>query len=74
MLWKDSCALWAQVEPRLVSCIARRLKPEPMTEALLEAASEEDRRPFVKAFEDCETGSNGGAVSGGDSDTRCSVG
>jgi len=34
--------LWSLVEPKLVSCISKRARPEAMKEALLEAASHMD--------------------------------
>ena len=39
----ETCRLWAMVEPRLVACLCKNSKPKQMTEALLEAASQEDK-------------------------------
>ena len=39
---KIQCALWAQVEPKLVACIMKRATPELMRKALVVAAREED--------------------------------
>ncbi len=51
---KQLNSLWAQVEPKLVSTIARKNTPELMREALLEAARQEDsflRRKIPRGIE-----------------------